>query len=202
MKKKQSSRENLIAAARQLIIDRGFSAMSVSTVCAAAKVTKGSFFHHFESKDNLGEVVLERFWTDVQENHQQAGYINAPNPLSMLLGYIEHAIETYQNPLFGGCLLAIFTSELKDTNPLLYAKAVPYFEEWKAEVLALLDNAAHYCNLDSQFDSKGWAEFYLSTVEGVLILAKAEEDLAIIGRVLNMYKQQLQTIFSHKEVIN
>jgi TetR/AcrR family transcriptional repressor of nem operon len=198
MNKTLSSRENLIAAARQLIIDRGFSAMSVSTVCAAANVTKGSFFHHFESKDELGEVVLEKFWTDVQENHQQAGYIHAPNPLSMLFGYIEHAIETYQNPEFGGCLLAIFTAELKDTNPLLYAKTVPYFSEWKAEVVALLNNAAHYCHLDRQFDSKGWADFYLSTVEGVLILAKAEEDLAIIGRVLTMYKQQLQSVLIPK----
>jgi TetR/AcrR family transcriptional repressor of nem operon len=197
MTKTLTSRDNLIAAARQLIIDRGFSAMSVATVCAAADVTKGSFFHHFSSKDELGEVVLEKFWSDVQENHRSAKYINASDPLSMLIGYIDHAIETYQNPEFGGCLLAIFTSELKDTNPQLYAKTVPYFSDWKTEVKDLLDNAAHFCNLDDRFDSSAWAEFYLSTVEGVLILAKAEGDLSMIGRVLNMYKCQLQAVLTN-----
>lgn len=188
-----TSRDKLIAAAKQLIIDRGFSAMSVSTVCAAANVTKGSFFHHFSSKDELGEIVLEKFWSDVQENHRLANYSQAPNPLSKLLGYIDHAIGTYQDPAFGGCLLAVFASELKDTNPILYAKTLPYFSEWKSEVESLLVNAAMYCQVEHQFDAKGWAEFYLSTVEGVLILAKAEENLSIIGRVIGMYKAQLES---------
>lgn len=196
MNKPLSSRDNLIAIARDLIIERGFSAMSVSTVCAAAKVTKGSFFHHFSSKDELGEIVLDKFWKDVQERHIKAGYLQAGNPLSVLFGYIDHAIETYQDPEFRGCLLAVFTSELKETHPALYAKSVPYFMEWKSEVEELLQNAAKFCQPHGSFDSTLWAELYISAVEGVLILAKAEDNPQVIARVLNLYRDQLKLQFS------
>lgn len=193
-----SSRDNLIAIARDLIIDRGFSAMSVSTVCAAAKVTKGSFFHHFSSKDELGEVVLEKFWKDVQERHAKAGYLQAGNPLDVLYSYIDHAIETYQDPEFRGCLLAVFTSELKETHPALYAKSIPYFVEWKAEVEELLRNAAKFFQPRGPFDATIWAELYISAVEGVLILAKAENNPQVIARVLNLFRDQLKLLFPYQ----
>ena len=173
--------------------------MSVSTVCAAAKVTKGSFFHHFSSKDELGEIVLEKFWTDVQERHAQAGYLQADNPLNVLYGYIDHAIETYQDPEFRGCLLAVFTSELKETHPALYAKSVPYFVEWKADVEDLLGNAAKFCQPRRPFDATIWAELYISAVEGVLILAKAENNPQVIARVLNLFRDQLKLLFPYQQ---
>lgn len=192
MNKSNSSRDNLISIARNLISERGFSAMSVSTVCAAANVTKGSFFHHFSSKDELGAVVLDKFWADVKDSHNRAGYQKASNPIEALDGYIEHAIESYEDPAFRGCLLAVFTTELKDTHPDLYDRSVPYFMEWKSEVEGLLKEAAIYCRPNEAFDARVWAELYVSTVEGVLILSKAQQELSVIGRVLRLFREQLK----------
>src|SRR5437588_558763 len=44
------ARERLLDAAQRLMLARGFAATSVDEICAAAKLTKGSFFHYFESK--------------------------------------------------------------------------------------------------------------------------------------------------------
>lgn len=193
MKKAPESRNNLLATARALILQRGFSAMTVDAVCAAADVTKGSFFHHFNSKEALGEAVLAQFWADVQTRQEQAAYQHAADPSARLFGYIDHAIETYQDPVIGsGCLLAIYTLELKETYPGIYAQCVPHFVEWKNDLQALLQDAAGGCQPRCSFDAAAWAELYISTLEGVLILSRALNDPAVITRALTLFRDQVR----------
>ncbi len=197
MKMPSPSRDKLISVARDLIIERGFSAMSVNDVCAATGVTKGSFFHHFSSKEALGEAVLETFWQDVQHRHDSAGYRKMENPLARLLGYVDHAIDTYQDPVFrSGCLLAVYASELRTTYPDLYRQCIPHFIAWKADLETLLRDAAVTCPSGQAFDACAWAELYISSLEGALILAKALEDPGVIGRVLTLFRNQLASLLS------
>jgi TetR/AcrR family transcriptional repressor of nem operon len=48
------AKTRLLEAARDTIRAKGFAATSVDDLCQAAAVTKGSFFHHFKSKEELG----------------------------------------------------------------------------------------------------------------------------------------------------
>ena len=203
MKKSSSSRDKLIAVARDLIIERGFSAMSVGAVCAAAAVTKGSFFHHFSTKEALGEAVLEQFWSDVQDRQSKASYQHAGDPFEKLLGYIDHAIEIYQDPVIRkGCLLAVFTSELRETQPNLFMKCVPHFIAWKTDLEALLQEAAAYCQPINPWIPSAWAELYISALEGALILARALNDPKVITRVLTLFRAQLSNVFPDAEAVD
>ena len=53
------SRTRLLNAAIDVIRTRGYSATRVEDICAAAGLTKGSFFHHFKSKDEIALAVVE-----------------------------------------------------------------------------------------------------------------------------------------------
>lgn len=192
MKTTVSSRNILLSSARKLIIDRGFSAMTVEAVCKSAQVTKGSFFHHFNSKEALGEAVLEQFWIEVQTNQQQASFLQADTPLAMLLGYVDHMMETFQDPDLTGCLLAIFTLELRDTYPSIYAKCTPHFHEWKTALQQMLQTAIDTSSSKVTLDASIWAEFFISTLEGALILAKAFNDPMVTTRTLTLYRDQLR----------
>ena len=55
------SRNKLLDAAVTLIRTRGYEATRVDDVCAAAGVTKGSFFHHFKTKEDLAHAAAQRF---------------------------------------------------------------------------------------------------------------------------------------------
>lgn len=191
------SRDKLIAVARHLILERGFSAMSVNDVCTAAGVTKGSFFHHFESKEILGEAVLDEFWQNVQDGQVNAAYRNVDTPIARLLGYIDHAIDTYQQPeLRSGCLLAVYVSELRETHPRLYQKCIPHFLSWKSDFVLLIQDAVAQLPVKDRLDVEGWAEFYISSIEGALILSRALDDPQVITRVLTLYRNQLASFLS------
>ncbi|NJK92435.1 MAG: TetR/AcrR family transcriptional regulator, partial [Blastochloris sp.] len=56
------TRERLVTAAVGLILKNGYHATGVDAICAEAGVTKGSFFHHFANKDELGLAVIQ-WWS-------------------------------------------------------------------------------------------------------------------------------------------
>ena len=56
-----ATRERILDAAQGLVLERGFAGTSIDAVLDEASVTKGAFFHHFPSKDELGRVLLERY---------------------------------------------------------------------------------------------------------------------------------------------
>src|SRR3546814_16363930 len=58
-----SARAKLIAEAHTTVRKQGYSATTVDQICAAAGVTKGAFFRHFASKEDLAVAAAEG-WTD------------------------------------------------------------------------------------------------------------------------------------------
>ena len=61
---KPTARDKLMDAAVAMIREKGFCATSVDDLCKQAGVTKGAFFHHFDSKEKLG-VEAARHWDEM-----------------------------------------------------------------------------------------------------------------------------------------
>ena len=67
MKKPQpvnDTRQQILATARGIIVGKGFSAVGLSEILAAARVPKGSFYHWFRSKEQFGEALLDSHFED------------------------------------------------------------------------------------------------------------------------------------------
>ena len=85
---KTGARPKLLAAALSVIRTKGYSATSVDELCAAAGVTKGAFFHHFKSKDELG-AATDHWSETTRALFADAPYHNHAAPLDRVLGYLE-----------------------------------------------------------------------------------------------------------------
>ncbi|MFY2561252.1 TetR/AcrR family transcriptional regulator [Corallococcus terminator] len=82
------ARRHIIEAAHPLFASKGFTAVGLAEVLAAAKVPKGSFYYYFDSKEAFGEAVLETYFADYLARMEVL--LAAPGTSAQrLLGYFQ-----------------------------------------------------------------------------------------------------------------
>ena len=86
------SKAKFLDAALHVIRSRGYSATRIEDVCDAAGLTKGSFFHHFDSKEDLALAAADHFAAMANRIFASAPYQELPDPLDRLLGYVDFRI--------------------------------------------------------------------------------------------------------------
>ena len=92
-------RSRLLDAAMRLIREKGYSATTVDDICGAAGVTKGAFFHHFKSKEDLGIEATAHFAQMAERLFSGAPYHELADPLDRLLGYIDFRTAILTGPI-------------------------------------------------------------------------------------------------------
>ncbi len=117
------TREKLLETAQHLMLAKGYTATSVEEICEASKLTKGSFFHYFAGKEDLGKAVLDRYVNGMLKAAQDAGFLKKSDPLQRVYGYVDFMIEISKDPARrSGCLLGNFAQVLTDTHPEIRAQ--------------------------------------------------------------------------------
>ena len=190
------TRQKLLEAAQELMLAKGFTATSVDEVCAAAGVTKGSFFHYFDSKEHLGRVVAEHYFAAKKRQCQAAPFWRKKDPLDRIYGFVDSLIELPHTAEAGkGCLLGTFVQELSETHPAIRAVCAACLAEQAAAFKRDLDEAKARYAAGARWDTQSLAEHLLAVVQGAIILAKAKQDPKVIGESAKHFKEYLKGLF-------
>lgn len=100
----QETRSSILAAAEQSFAERGYDVTSVDSICRAAGVSKGAFYHHFPSKGSVFVALLNAWLADL--DHQfalmQSGGASVPQQVAAMaagVNEIYHVAGTKWNIL-------------------------------------------------------------------------------------------------------
>src|SRR5277367_3573464 len=93
------SKAALLDAALSVFRAKGYSATRVEDICEAAELTKGSFFHHFKSKEDLAIAAAEHWINVTSPTFLFAEYRKLPDPLDRLLAYVDFRKELLKGEL-------------------------------------------------------------------------------------------------------
>ena len=117
METRHESKTRLLNAALHVIRAKGYAATTVEDICHKAGVTKGSFFHHFRSKDELA-LAAASYWGSMTDGFFAAApYRKLQDPLDRLLGYVDFRASILNGELPDyTCLLGTLVQETYATH--------------------------------------------------------------------------------------
>src|SRR5215469_17423146 len=98
-KPQPDARNRLLDAAMKVIRAQGYAATTVDDICRAAGFTKGAFFHHFKSKEDLAVAAAAHFSQMAERLFGAASYRELADPLDRLLGYIDFRSAIIDGPI-------------------------------------------------------------------------------------------------------
>ena len=193
------TKQKLLAAAERLMLAQGYAATTVDDICGAARLTKGSFFHYFASKEALGRELLERFCRTAQRRMREAPCCGQADPLRRVLGHIDFAMEQMGRQQRAGqvcgCLLGTFAQELSDTHPGIRAVCAEAFSQWAGAFKKDVDAAKARYAPRATWETKGLAEHFVAVIEGALLMAKAQQDPKVLERSLRHFRRYVESLF-------
>jgi len=135
-------KNTIIHESLKLFSLNGFSSTSMQDIISAAKTSKGGFYNHFSSKEDLFFEVLDdarKIWRE----KNLFGIDEIKEPIDKLIKLLEnyknrYLLDTENFP--GGCIFIMFAVELGDSRPHLSREVQKGFTGLKALLKRLLDN--------------------------------------------------------------
>lgn len=189
------TRQKLVSATRNLILRQGFSATGVDEICAEAGVTKGAFFHHFKTKEEIGQAALADWAAFGMALYADARAEPARSPLDHVHRFFDIMIGfvAASSPLT--CVVGIMSQEMAVANPALRETCSVYLGDWAGFARQLLDEAKAVQPPRTDFDSEDVAWFLNSLWQGSMLVAKTRQDPQIVVRNLNRARAHIDALF-------
>jgi TetR/AcrR family transcriptional regulator, transcriptional repressor for nem operon len=191
----KSTREKILNAAADLVRSRGYGATSVVDICTAAGVSKGAYFHHFTTKDDMG-IALAVHWQQVIERlFANASYHHVIDPVDKLLAYIDFRKAILDRSIAAfTCLVGVMVNETYATHPTIRAACADTID---GHALTLVDTieAAMAQHKVAGHSPQSLAMFIHGTLQGAFVLAKAHNDAALAHSCLDHLRTYLVSLF-------
>ena len=172
----KSTREHLLDVGVGLMHRNGYNATGLSDILKAADVPKGSFYHHFSSKEDFAAAALAQYVA--REGEHAASILNdlRVSPLQRLKRYFTDLTRTYgQAGEIPGCMMGRFSLEMAVESPHLRKLLSASFAGWQQKIAAVVQEAVERKELPSDTDPAPLAGFLLNSWEGALLRSQAEK---------------------------
>lgn len=189
------TRKALLTAATDVIRAKGYTATTVDEICTAAGVTKGGFFHHFDSKEELGIAAVEQFNARADELFGAAAYQAKADPRERIFGYLDLRIAMLDGDIAKyTCLIGTTVQEVYATHPALRQTCDRMLSEHVALLTRDLAAAKELHAPEASWTPESVGYFMQCVLQGGFIFAKAQQNPKVAAASLGHLRAYLVTL--------
>lgn len=188
----ERTRGRIIGHATLLIHDKGYGKTTIEDVIEAAGITKGSFYFHFSSKEELGYAVIDNASSFILEGVRAAFDRRDLAPiqrLELMLRGVQGLIEDAE--CTRGCILGNLALEMSHANEGFRSKLAGVFRNWSSLIAGELEEMKGSGGLPPDFDCPTYADLIVSALEGGIMMSKVSLDPSPLRNCINLILQRL-----------
>jgi TetR/AcrR family transcriptional repressor of nem operon len=181
VKKPLSHREKLMREGTKLLYAYGFHGTTVDRILEESDVPKGSFYHHFGSKEAFAKEALGRYMHFQLDLLAQWSTKDELDTTDVVLGYFADIADAFARSRHQrACLLGKLSTEMAAGSPSFRALLAADIERWKVALVELLRRGSERGDIREDLTIDEMADAVLALIQGVFVLALAVRSQAML----------------------
>jgi len=160
----EETRARILESSIKLFSERGFNAASVDDICAEAEISKGAFYHHFESKQALFLALLDGWLKIVDTAIEASKDKTAPETFMQMAEAFPYIFETAGDHL---PMFMEFWMQASRDEKIWQASIAPYrrYHKYFTSLIKKGVEEGSFVNVDPQIASR----LIISAAMGLLL---------------------------------
>ncbi|NLP60827.1 TetR/AcrR family transcriptional regulator [Paraburkholderia sacchari] len=186
------TRQHILDTAMPILLGKGFSAVGLNEILAAAGVPKGSFYHYFGSKEAFGEALLTSYFAEYAERLAVQLSSEAGTPATRLIGYFDawRVMQCADGP-DGKCLAVKLGAEVSDLSEPMRAVLRRGTDEIIARIAACIEEGRADGSLSGVSDAAVTAAALYQLWLGATLMEKIRRDRSPLDAAMTTTRQLL-----------
>lgn len=185
------TKKRLIECARRLFRERGYNEVTVDDIIADANSSKGSFYTHFKTKEELLFNMVPLV-DDIYSAFLESG-LSSGTSTDKISSFIRHVFNVMEEEIGLEFISAIYASQIKDsaTFRFLISSDRTYYQIFEK----LIEEGMKKNEIKPDLDIKHTVSIFTSCIRGAIYdwcLYKGEFELSSYGgEIINMMLSQI-----------
>lgn len=190
-----STRKEILDVAFMEIYMNGFNGTSTNAIIDKLDMTRGAFFHHFPTKDDLGYAMIDEVLAGLIIQRWVEPIKGYKNPIEGIIKNFTKLINEHKpEHVLLGCPLNNLIQELSGSRPIFQKKLQAVMELWVKDTQKILSSAKKEGYLNKNVSTRDLAEFIVSCQESAFAMGKAMNNLKPAKTIASNLKLHLANL--------
>ena len=181
------TQQKLLETGMEMLLRHGYNDLGVAALLEKTRIPKGSFYHHFSSKEDFALQVIDLYLNEVHRGLDQCLGDKGVPPLRRVRGFFEGTVQKYRGEGYLGCLLGGLGQELSGVSETFRRKVEQCFNEIAGRIAVALQEAVDIGDLPQGTDTQKMAELLVNCWEGAALRMRLRRDPAPLMEMLDFY---------------
>lgn len=192
MKKAEATRLTILHKAFELIYAKGYQTTSIDDIIATTLVTKGAFYYHFKTKDDMGLAIINEILKPTLTKSFITPLKKEQNPTKAIYSLMENLL--IKNEFLKaeyGCPVANFTQEMSPWNTDFKKVLYELTKQWESAIIGKIEDGKESGFIRKDVNSLQVALLILSGYWGVRNFGKLTNSKTVYIPYLKELKNYL-----------
>lgn len=189
MEPAHATKQRLLDAGLAMLLEHGYHDLGIQALLDATETPKGSFYHHFEDKEDFALQVIDEYMKNVHAGLDACLGDKRVPPLKRVRGFFELTREHYRREGYMGCLLGGLGQELSGVSDVFRRKVEGCFAEIARRIAVCLEEARKNGDIPARSDTRQMASLLVDCWEGAALRSRLRGTPAPLTTMLDFYFQ-------------